>query len=118
LGHHIAQLLGITAKIEARRSDLSDPDYKKLTHKLELLADYYAGVWMHYAMKKQFDNADAATILADATKLSTALAQNTEIAVPDPYSYANLGERSNVFYRGYRIGSLKLADIFAPGELP
>ena len=100
VGHHIEQLLGITAKVEARRADLSDVEYKKLSNKLELLADYYAGVWMHYAMKKQFDTGDAATILADATKLSTGLAQNPEITMPDPYSYINRGERSNVFYRG------------------
>jgi len=117
VGHHIEQLLGITAKVAAMQGEVSDADFKKLNDKLELLADYYAGVWMRHALHRQFDTGDAATILADATKLSTALAQNPDIAVPDPYSYANLGERSNVFYRGYRTGSIKQADIFAAGDL-
>jgi predicted metalloprotease len=117
LGHHIENLLGITAKIEAARNTLSDDDFKKLTTKQELLADYYAGVWAHYVWKRTLDNRLAETAVSDATKQSTLLAQNNETTVPDPFGYAMLGNRVNAFYRGYESGDLKAADVFDAKDL-
>jgi uncharacterized protein len=117
VGHHIEGLLGITAKVAAKQGTLSSGDYAKLNDKLELLADYYAGVWLHYTLSNDFESSDAAAIISDATIRSTTLAENAEITVPDPYSYANLGARANAFYHGYLNGTLRNDGIFAPGEL-
>ncbi|MGZ3777808.1 MAG: neutral zinc metallopeptidase [Mucilaginibacter sp.] len=117
VGHHIEALLGITAKVAAKQAELNSGDYAKLNDKLELLADYYAGVWLHYTITNNFESGDAAALISNATIRSTALAQNTEISVPDPYSYANLGARADAFYHGYLNGTLQNDGIFAPGEL-
>ena len=117
VGHHIEDLLGITARLEAARNTVTGAQFKQLNTKAELLADYYAGVWAHYAFKKGFDNGDAEIAVNDITKINTTLAQNTEITLPDPYSYVDLGRRANAFYRGYESGNLKAADIFEAGDL-
>jgi len=44
-GHHIQNLLGVTAKLDNARQRLSESAYNKLSVKLELQADFYAGVW-------------------------------------------------------------------------
>ena len=116
-GHHIEELLGINAKVEAARATLSDADYKKLTSKQEILADYYAGVWFHYNWKEDFDHGDAELAISFATQISIALAQNNDTM--DAYSYVNIGNRSDWFYKGYISGNLKDAEgLFAEGELP
>jgi len=115
VGHHIENLLGITAKIEKLRQTLPDADITRLEEKAELLADYYAGVWASYAFKSTFDNADI--LIADVTNLSTTLAKNTNLTVGDPYNYTNLGQRASAFTRGFQSGSLSKADVFDKGEL-
>jgi predicted metalloprotease len=117
VGHHIEDLLGITAKIEEKSASLSDADAKKLKLKAELLADYYAGVWAHYAFKTTMDNGDAEVAIGDATRISSMRAQNAETAVGDPYNYAHLGQRSGAFYYGYQTGTIKNDGIFEAGEL-
>jgi predicted metalloprotease len=117
VGHHIEDLLGITAKINAALANADAVTARKLNSKAELLADYYAGVWAHYTFKKDLDNGDTEILINDVTKLSSSLARNTEKAVGDPYNYANLGNRAYAFYHGYQSGSLKKQDVFEPGEL-
>ena len=117
VGHYIEDQLGFTAKINAALAEANVIEAKKLNLKAELLADYYAGVWAHYAFKDYIDNGDAGILIGDATRESNALARNTENVVGDPYGYSNLGKLSNVFYRGYHSGDLKNDQIFEPGEL-
>jgi len=117
VGHHIEDLMGVTAKIEAARGEVSEAQFRQLTVKAELLADYYAGVWAHYAFKKRFDNGDAELAISDVTQVNSKLSQNREVSLPDPYHYAELGPRSDNFFRGYTSGDLSGARVFEPGEL-
>ena len=117
VGHHIEDLMGITAKIEAARGEVGDEQYRKLLLKTELLADYYAGVWAHYAFKKNFDYVDAEMAISDVTKINNKLVKNPDIILPDPYNYIELGQRADNFFEGYTKGDLKAANVFAPGEL-
>jgi hypothetical protein len=59
-GHHIQNLLGITEKVDRMRGQLSEAEYNKLSVKLELQADFFAGVWAHHAqqMKNILDEGD------------------------------------------------------------
>ncbi len=117
VGHYIADQLGYTAKINEAIAKANVTEARQLNFKTELLADYYAGVWAHYAFKDDIDNGDAEILIGDATRESAALARNTETVVGDPFGYSNLGNRSDVFYRGYHSGDLKKDQIFEPGEL-
>src|SRR5690606_15207497 len=52
VGHHIQNLLGISNQVQSQRGRLSEAEYNKLSVKLELQADFLAGVWAHYSNKR------------------------------------------------------------------
>lgn len=56
VGHHIQNLLGTSAKMDAARGRMSETEYNKLSVKLELQADFYAGIWVHYTNKNHHNN--------------------------------------------------------------
>lgn len=118
-GHHIEQLLGITDKVEDQRNRLSSDEYQKLLYKQELLADYYAGVLMHYAWKKGMESGDAELAIIQATAISDELDQKDDVNVIDTYHYADISERANQLYKGYRSGNLEQGenDVFTAAEL-
>ncbi|MCA9412045.1 MAG: neutral zinc metallopeptidase, partial [Candidatus Omnitrophica bacterium] len=49
IGHHVQKILGISDQVHAQRSRLSKADYNQLSVRLELQADFLAGVWAHHA---------------------------------------------------------------------
>lgn len=51
VGHHVQYLLGVTQKMQQLQLQLSETDYDKYSVRLELQADFYAGVWAHYDQK-------------------------------------------------------------------
>ena len=51
IGHHVQNLLGTSAKLDAARGQVPEAEYNKLSVRLELQADFYAGIWAHDADK-------------------------------------------------------------------
>ena len=49
VGHHVQNLLGITDRVQAARGRVSESEYNQLSVRLELQADFLAGVWARYA---------------------------------------------------------------------
>ena len=49
VGHHVQKLLGLTDKMQAYRGRISEEEYNQLSVRLELQADFYAGLWARYA---------------------------------------------------------------------
>lgn len=49
IGHHVQNLLGVSEKVQAKRSSISETAYNKLSVKLELQADCFAGIWANHA---------------------------------------------------------------------
>ena len=54
IGHHIQKLLGITDKVDRLRHQLSEGEFNKYSVRLELQADFLAGVWAHYQQGKGY----------------------------------------------------------------
>src|SRR5262249_54251653 len=52
VGHHIQNLLGTTDKVNRLQRGMSEAEANRLSVRLELQADFYAGVWANYAQKK------------------------------------------------------------------
>lgn len=48
VGHHVENLLGILGESHKKMAQASKTEANKISVRLELLADYYAGVWAHY----------------------------------------------------------------------
>ena len=51
VGHHVQNLLGISDRVHAARERVSDEEYNQLSVRLELQADFLAGVWAHHAQQ-------------------------------------------------------------------
>ncbi len=109
-GHHIQDLMGITAKLEAAKGRLSLADYHKLSDKAEIQADYFAGVWEHYVSQKAITETDITIAISTATQASMVLSQISDRVVADPFDQENLGERAKWFSKGYKSGDMKGAD--------
>src|SRR3546814_3704525 len=52
VGHHVQNLLGISKQVQSQRSRLSEAEYNQLSVRLELQADFLAGVWAHHAQRR------------------------------------------------------------------
>lgn len=65
VGHHVQNLLGLTNKVHGQKGRVSDREYNRLSLKLELQADFLAGVWAHHANNLMLKT-DGQTLLQDS----------------------------------------------------
>jgi predicted metalloprotease len=121
VGHHVQNLLGVSAKMDQARNRLSQREYNKLSVKLELQADFYAGVWAHYeqSMKKVIDEKDIKDALNAANAIGDdRLQQQTQGHVePDSFTHGTSAQRMYWFKKGYQTGDVKQGNTFADDQL-
>lgn len=120
VGHHVQHLLGISDKVHSLRSQQSEEEINEMSVKLELQADFFAGVWAHYADKMNniiepgdFEEAlNAANAIGD-DRLQK---QSQGYVVPDSFTHGTSEQRMRWFRKGYETGDLKQGDTFALSE--
>jgi len=121
VGHHVQNLLGITEKMDRMRSQLSESEYNKLSVKLELQADFLAGVWAHYdqKMKHVLDAGDVTEALSAANAVGDDRLQKEMQGrvVPDAFTHGTSEQRMYWFKKGYSTGDLNQGDTFGDGSL-
>jgi len=116
VGHHVQRLLGITDKVDARRGQLSETEMNALSVKVELQADFLAGVWAHYAdeMKKIIQPGD----IEDALNAANAIGddrlqkQSQGYVVPDSFTHGTSAQRMYWFKKGYDTGDINQGNTF------
>lgn len=121
VGHHVQHLLGITDKVHAARGNLSDEEYNNLSVRLELQADFLAGVWAHHAnelndMIEQgdFEEAiNAASAIGD-DRLQKQFQGNV---TPDSFTHGTSEQRVRWFTKGYKSGDTSKGDTFNTDNL-
>jgi predicted metalloprotease len=117
VGHHVQDLLGVTEKMERLRQQLSETQYNKYSVKLELQADFYAGVWAHYdqKMKNVIDPQDIQEALNAANAIGDdRLQQEYQGTVtPDSFTHGTSEQRMYWFKKGYETGDLNQGNTFA-----
>lgn len=120
VGHHVQKLLGISDEMARIRSQVSEEEYNKYSVRLELQADYLAGVWAHHAQgmgvleKGDLEEAlNAASAVGDDTIQKRARGY----VVPESFTHGTSEQRKNWFYRGFEAGNLKEGDTFGTGGL-
>lgn len=117
VGHHVQHILGITDKIHAQQSQLSEEDYNKLSVRLELQADFLAGVWAHHAddAKDLLESGD----LEEALQAATAIGddrlqmQSQGYVVPDSFTHGTSAQRKRWFKKGFDTGDIQQGDTFS-----
>jgi predicted metalloprotease len=115
VGHHIQNLLGIMDKVDAMRGRGSERDANALSVRLELQADFYAGVWAHYAEKKGLlESGDIEEALNAATAIGDDRLQKESqgYVVPDSFTHGTSEQRMRWFRRGFETGDLSQGDTF------
>lgn len=116
VGHHVQNLLGTLGKVNDQRGNVSEKQANKLTVRLELQADYYAGVWAYHAQNtlnilEEGDIAEA--INAAAAVGDDRLQMQTQgQVVPDAFTHGTSEQRMEWFKKGYRSGRIEDGDTF------
>lgn len=117
VGHHVQRLLGVTDKLDRARQQLSEEEYNKLSVKLELQADFYAGVWAHYQQKRGFlETGDIDEALNAANAIGDDRLTQGRVS-PDSFTHGTSAQRMHWFKKGYETGDVKQGDTFGSGEL-
>lgn len=116
VGHHIQNLLGTMDKIQNLRSRLSEEEYNKYSVRLELQADFYAGVWAHYTdkMKGLLEEGDLDEALNAASAVGDDRIQKQAqgYIIPDSFTHGTSEQRKRWFYKGYTSGDIRRGDTF------
>lgn len=120
IGHHIQNLLGISAKVQSQRGKISDEEYNRLSVKLELQADFLAGLWAHHAdkMKDVLEEGDIEEALTAANAIGDDRLQMEArgYVVPESFTHGTSEQRMYWFKRGYTTGDISQGDTFE--EMP
>ena len=121
VGHHIQKLMGTTDKMQRLRGQISKIEYNKLSVKLELQADFLAGVWAHHSQKMhQFmEKGDLQEALNAAHAIGDDRLQkkSTGRVVPDSFTHGTSAQRMRWFKKGFDTGDVNQGDTFSASSL-
>jgi uncharacterized protein len=120
VGHHIQHLMGISDKVHSMRSQQSEAEANAMSVRLELQADFLAGMWAHYAdqMNDILDPGDIEEALAAANAIGDdrLQQQSTGQVVPDSFTHGTSAQRMKWFKKGFETGDQKQGDTFSVDE--
>jgi len=121
VGHHVQKLLGITDRVDAARRRASEAESNRLSVRLELQADFLAGVWARYAdrVKHVVEAGDIEEAIRAANAVGDDRLQSRSrgYVVPDSFTHGTSEQRVRWFRRGYETGDLSQGDTFNAREL-
>jgi predicted metalloprotease len=116
VGHHVQHLLGTMDRVDAARGRLSEEENNQLSIRLELQADFLAGVWAHYAQKKgvvEPGDIEEALGAASAVGDDRLQRQTQGYVVPDSFTHGTSEQRIRWFRKGLDTGDIRQGDTFA-----
>ncbi|MEZ6928113.1 MULTISPECIES: neutral zinc metallopeptidase [unclassified Aeromonas] len=116
VGHHVQNLLGIERKMREQQQGLSRAEQNKLSVKLELQADCFAGVWGHYMQREQvLEHGDLEEALnaAQAIGDDRLQQQSQGRVIPDSFTHGTSAQRYAWFKRGFDSGKPASCNTFA-----
>ncbi len=116
VGHHVQNLLGVTAKLDAIRGRVSEKQYNAMSVKLELQADCFAGVWAKHSndAKHWLEAGDVEEALTAAAAIGddTLQKQSRGHVVPDSFTHGSSAQRVEWFRRGLTTGRPDACNTF------
>jgi hypothetical protein len=116
VGHHVQKLLGALDQVHSLRGQVSEKEYNAQTVKLELQADFYAGIWAHHAqkMKNILEEGDIEEAMnaAQAVGDDRIQKQTQGYVVPDSFTHGTSAQRMKWFKRGFETGNVNNGNTF------
>jgi uncharacterized protein len=120
VGHHVQKLTGTFRKMEAARGRASQAEVNRVSVRMELQADCYAGVWGYHAgTMKQLQSGDIEEALNAATAIGDdRLQKQTQgRVVPESFTHGSSEQRVRWFKRGMQSGRPQDCDTFSAAAL-
>lgn len=120
VGHHIQQLTGVMDKMNELRSRLSKEEYNQYSIRLELQADFYAGIWAHYTEQQNLlesGDLEEALNAASAVGDDNIQKQAQGYVVPESFTRGTSEQRKRWFYKGFTSGDIRQGDTFSARTL-
>ena len=120
IGHHVQNQLGIMKKVEQARQQMSEREYNKISVRLELQADFFAGVWANRAQGKTIsideNDVESALTAANAIGDDKIQEQTQGRVVPDAFTHGSSAQRVYWFKKGLKTGDIRQGDTFNSNE--
>ncbi|MCQ2212558.1 MAG: zinc metallopeptidase [Bacteroidaceae bacterium] len=118
VGHHVQYLLGTLGRAHQQMSQLSQKESNQISVRLELQADFYAGVWAHHENKmfKSLEDGDIEEAINTAAVIGDDYLQKKAqgYTVPESFNHGTSAQRSKWLKRGFTTGSMEVGDTFTP----
>ena len=118
VGHHIQKLMGTMDKVNKLRGQISETEFNKYSVRLELQADFLAGVWANRS-KQMMESGDLQEALnaANAIGDDRLQKQSTGRVVPDSFTHGTSEQRMRWFKKGFETGDVSQGDTFSATSL-
>lgn len=120
VGHHVQKLLGISDRVTALQQRSSEVQANQLSVRLELQADFFAGMFARYVQNQgllEEGDIDEALRAASAVGDDRLQEQATGRVVPDSFTHGTSEQRLRWFRRGYETGDMRQGDTFGTSSL-
>ena len=120
IGHHVQRQLGTMERVDSARGRVSEQEGNDLSVRLELQADFLAGVWAHYAQQKgSLDTGDVEEALGAASAVGDDRIQRQTQGhvVPDSFTHGSSEQRIRWFRKGLETGDIRQGDTFSTRSL-
>jgi len=115
VGHHVQKLLGISDRVDAMRGRVSEAEANQLSVRLELQADFFAGVFARYVQNQgvlEAGDIEEALRAASAVGDDQIQRRTTGYVVPDSFTHGTSEQRLRWFRKGYETGDIRQGDTF------
>ena len=118
VGHHVQNLLGTLREAHSVMNQLSETEANKISVRLELQADFYAGLWAHHdnEMFNSLEEGDLEEGLEIASRIGDDYLQKQArgYAVPETFNHGTSAQRSRWLKKGFTTGDIEKGDTFSP----
>jgi predicted metalloprotease len=115
VGHHVQRLLGYSRQVDEARQTMSKAQYNRMSVRLELQADYLAGVWAHHCQEKHhfLQPGDVESALNAAFQIGDDRLQKQArgYVVPDSFTHGTSKQRMRWFQEGFKTGDVSRARL-------
>jgi uncharacterized protein len=120
VGHHVQNLLGMTRRVEELRGRASEAEINRASVRLELQADFLAGVWAHHTekAKRVLESGDLEEALRAAAAVGDDNIQKRSrgYVVPDSFTHGSSEQRARWFRKGFQTGDINQGNTFTVSD--
>ena len=116
VGHHVQHLLGTLEQAHQQMARMSKADANKMSVRIELQADFYAGLWGHYenALFGSLENGDLEEAIRCASVIGDDYLQKKSqgYAVEDSFTHGTAAQRMRWLKKGFTTGDIRQGNTF------